>query len=242
MSISNCVERHHFSFFEGKGGRFPMNIAEKIGAFYDAPARDEHHRYHSWEHCYSYFRQTAPSEIAKQRGTAALHLAFYLASWGMYRGSSFLLQRAYTVHLGVVDRLFAQQFLPLWGKEFGAEPDDFSLVPTVLAIIQAVRDAYAPFGRRRRRPTDTLVTKVILGTLGCLPACDSYFIQGFRNRGFSFSDLNALFVERLLEFCRNNLGALRTEQVRIERQSGIRYPIMKLVDMYFWQIGYELGR
>ncbi|SPE17879.1 hypothetical protein SBA5_1140011 [Candidatus Sulfotelmatomonas gaucii] len=28
-------------------------------------------------------------------------LRAYLASWGMYRGSTFSLQRAYTVHLGV---------------------------------------------------------------------------------------------------------------------------------------------
>jgi hypothetical protein len=30
-----------------------------------------------------------------------------LASWGMYRGSSFLLQHAHTVHLGVIDLFVA---------------------------------------------------------------------------------------------------------------------------------------
>ncbi len=32
----------------------------------------------------------------------ALHLGFYLASWGMYRGSSFLLQKDYKVHVPIV--------------------------------------------------------------------------------------------------------------------------------------------
>lgn len=214
-----------------------MNIAEKIGAYHGSLADDEHHRYRSWEHCYGFFRRMPPAEVAKQRDEAALQLGFYLASWGMYRGSSFLLQHAYTVHLGAVDRLVAPQCLPLWEKEFGAEPVDVSLVATVLATIQEVREAYSPFGQ----PTDTLVTKVILGTIGCLPACDRYFIEGFKSRGFSYSYLNARFVQRLLEFCRSNQSELLAEQVRIERQSGIRYPIMKLVDMYFWQIGYELG-
>ena len=32
----------------------------------------------------------------------SLQLAFYLASWGMYRGSSFLIQKDYRVHIPVV--------------------------------------------------------------------------------------------------------------------------------------------
>jgi hypothetical protein len=150
-----------------------VSIAAKIGAYHDALAANEHHLYRSWEHCYGFFRRTPPAEIAKQRDTAALQLGFYLASWGMYRGSSFLLQHAYTAHLGAVDRLVTPQFLPLWDKELGTEAADVNLVPTVLAVIQAVREAYAPFGQ----PTDTLATKVILGTLGCLPACDRYLIE-----------------------------------------------------------------
>src|SRR5262249_6607125 len=122
--------------------------------------------------------------------------------------------------------------------ELGARPTDFNHVPAVLSVVQAVREAYSPFGQ----PTDTLVTKVILGTLGCLPACDRYFIDGFKSRGFSYSYLNGRFIQRLLEFCSNHLSKLRTEQARIAKESGMHYPIMKLVDMYFWQIGYELGR
>ena len=35
---------------------------------------------------------------------AALELGFYLASWGMYRPSGFLLKRTYTIHETVVER------------------------------------------------------------------------------------------------------------------------------------------
>lgn len=124
----------------------------------------------------------------------------------------------------------------LWQREFGADENDQALVPTIVAAVRAVREAYAPF-----MPTDTLVTKVLLGTLGCLPACDRYFLVGFKNQGFSYSCLNALFVERVLRFCSTNLAELRSEQERIESASGVRYPPMKLLDMYFWQLGYELG-
>jgi len=49
----------------------------------------------------------------------------------------------------------------------------------------------------------------------------------------------AVFIERVLRFCKYHLAELREEQSRIEVASGVHYPLMKLVDMYFWQIGFE---
>jgi hypothetical protein len=162
----------------------------------------------------------------------------------MYRGSSFLLQHAYTVHLGVIEKLTELPFAVLWKQEFGAGANDTELLPTVLNAADAVRKAYRPFAPTTdsRQPSDTLVTKVLLGTIGCLPACDRYFIAGFKSAGLSFSSLNVKSVDRILQFCHDNLAALRAEQARIENASGIHYPLMKLVDMYFWQIGYERGK
>lgn len=85
------------------------------------------------------------------------------------------------------------------------------------------------------------MTKVLLGTLGCLPACDRYFRNGFKSERYGSSVLNGPFVERLLRFCRLNAADLLREQDRIEKHGGLRYPIMKLVDMYFWQRGCELA-
>lgn len=219
-----------------------VTIHQKIRAFHDSMA-GQHHRYRSWEHCYSYFRRTAPNGIADDRHHAALQLAFYLASWGMYRGSSFLLQHAYTVHLGVIDLLGAPRFAVLWDREFGTGDTDAELMPIILEAIDAVKEAYRPFApiADSGQPSDTLVTKVILGTFGCLPACDRYFIDGFKSVGFSYSYLNGRFIKRILDFCRDHLYDLREEQTRIERSGGMYYPLMKLVDMYFWQIGFERG-
>jgi hypothetical protein len=139
-------------------------IHEKISAYFGEVAGDPHHRYRSWEHCYRFFREMTPSGIAAQRENAALQLGFYLASWGMYRGSAFLLQRAYTVHLGVVDCLTSPHFAPLWVREFGCNADDVELVPVILEAAKEIRKAYSQFGK----PTELLVTKVVLGTFGCL--------------------------------------------------------------------------
>ncbi len=85
----------------------------------------------------------------------------------MYRGSSFLLQHAYTVHRGVVEQLTAPRFSVLWEQEFGAGDTDQKLVPIILEAINAIREAYRPFPRlaKSRQPTDTLVTRSFLGLL-----------------------------------------------------------------------------
>jgi hypothetical protein len=216
------------------------HIRDKIQAYYGDMA-GEHDRYRSWEHCYRYFRLHAPERLNSDRNHAALQLGFYLASWGMYRGSSFLLQYTYTAHLGVIDQLIAPQFACLWQHEFGPTESGLKLFPAVTEAISAIREAYRPFApaSEARQASDTLVTKVLLGTFGCLPACDRYFIDGFKSAGFKYSYLNAGFIERLLAFCSEKLTDLQAEQYALEKAAGFRYPLMKLVDMYFWQIGYE---
>jgi hypothetical protein len=110
----------------------------------------------------------------------------------------------------------------------------------MLELVEAIRGAYRPFAPPTgSQPTDTLVSKIILGTVGCLPACDRYFIDGFKREGYSYTRLNDPFLTRILQFCEDHRGQLHSEKKRIELDGGIRYPFMKLVDMNFWQVGYE---
>lgn len=63
-------------------------------------------RYRSWEYCYEYFLRDRQQIDIKD---ACLNLAFYLASWGMYRGSSFLLQQDYIIHDLAVNKILSQK-------------------------------------------------------------------------------------------------------------------------------------
>jgi hypothetical protein len=220
----------------------PRNIHRAIQAYW-GDSRGEHHRYLSWEHCYQYFQGQGQTGIRRNRDTAALHLGFYLASWGMYRGSSFLLQRDYKVHMHVVDVLADSAWAPLWGQDLGTSRDDAELTPVVMGLVSAVRGAYRPYVpvTGTAQPTDTLVTKIILGTLGIVPACDRFFIDGLKVAGLKYSYVNEVFVGRMVAFCQEHLGELRAEQEAISARAGVHYPLMKLVDMYFWQVGFEGG-
>jgi hypothetical protein len=55
-----------------------------------------------------------------------------------------------------------------------------------------------------------------------------------------YSSLNVAFVKKLLAFSLEHLAELRGEQATILNHSGAHYPLMKLVDMYFWQLGFEV--
>lgn len=211
------------------------NLPQKIEAYDAGVAEDEHHRYRSWEYCYRFFQEAGPHGLRERRDTAALQLGFYLASCGMYRGSSFLLQRAYTVHLGVIDVLTHPDLAVLWQRKPSGKTSDAALIAPLLGLVSALRDAYAPFGQA----TDTLITKVILGTVSVLPACDRFFIDGFKLSGLSYSAVNRRFIDRVFLLCFENRVELEASRSRIERSRGIHYPMTKLLDMYFCQVGYE---
>ena len=216
-------------------GSWPLG--QTIGAFYEQLAGDPHHRYRSWEHCYGFFRDHR-HDLRSVEDTAALQLGFYLASWGMYRGSGFLLQHAYTAHVPVVRAVASSQFSALWQRDVGANAGDADFASTILILVRSIKAAYEPFGTA----TDTLATKVVLGTVGCLPACDRFFIQGLRAEGFPFSYLNEHFVYRILHYCIAHRLELAEQQAIITARGGPEYPLMKLVDMRFWQIGYEINQ
>ena len=62
-------------------------LIDAAQTFYEDARRDENGRSRSWEHCYRVFRD-ARTDPSPDYDYLSLHLAFYLASWGMYRGSS----------------------------------------------------------------------------------------------------------------------------------------------------------
>ena len=204
-------------------------------------ARGEHDRYRSWEHCYQYFQEAGPKGLLANPREASLQLAFYLASWGMYRGSTFLLQYAYTVHVPFVQAIATGRFKELWKIDLGSDPSHSDMVPLILELMEEIGRTYEHVALEvgKKPPTPTLVTKMILGTFGCVPACDELFLVGIKRHGMKYSAPNKLFLNRILGFCQDHQGELRREQKRIKKQSGVHYPLMKLIDMHFWQWGLD---
>jgi len=212
------------------------DVAVKVNEFYLRLADDAHHRYLSWEHCYDFFGQDV-HDLDK----ACLHMAFYLASWGMYRGSSFLLWKDYLIHKEVVKQLLKHKHLRKITADYS-----HSDVDEIIELCGWIRSWYKKNidevnGEEKEvNISDTLVTKIVLGALGCVPAYDRYFIDGLRETDIGPFRPTKDGLQGLVDFYVNNRKQFDSLQTKIRTRGKKPYPAMKLVDMYFWQIGFEL--
>lgn len=211
-----------------------------IRDYFNETVKDPHGRYMSWRHCYKAFSENRNAADEQAIDYLSLHLAFYLASWGMYRGSSFLLQKDYKVHIPIVMIIQEQKYNPLHGisAEDLCEKENLDLLNE---IAMRIRDCYAKeqpsVDGITNNATDTLVTKILLGTLGCVPAFDRYYVNSVKKNHVSTGVFNKNSVRNVAEFYCDNLDAF--ENLRHElSKCGIEYPPMKLMDMCFWQDAY----
>ena len=88
-------------------------------------------------------------------------------------------------------------------------------------------------------PTETLLSKIMLGTLGCVPAYDRYFVEGMKEMKIEQTGFTDASLSELFNFIDSNQNELYQVQKLIFNKIQKHYPLMKILDMYFWQIGYE---
>ena len=82
----------------------------------------------------------------------------------------------------------------------------------------------------------TLITKILLGTIGCIPAYDRFFIDGLgSNENIKKRFDSKKSFKELIGFYEVN----KKEIDEITKKCKGYVP-MKIIDMYFWEIGYEV--
>lgn len=212
-----------------------MVICERVKEFYSAMNPDDNHRHRSWEHCYQFFQTKPNIEDPEYMDTACLHLTSYLASWGMYRGKSILLQRDYKIHHKAIEKINEHHNLR---KAFSEKLPNETEIKNIYNLVGEIKGSYDG------NVTDTLATKILLGTLGCVPAYDRFFVNGIKFFKKTGSTLNEKNYKKLILWCKNNKTGLNEAKEKVDldvlsnRTEGeFKYPIMKIVDMYFWTKG-----
>lgn len=215
-----------------------MGIVNIIEKYLSGITTDEFHRYKSWDNCFQAFSVSNQTEIQ------VLELAFYLASWGMYRGSGGLLQKNHLIHKGAVDIVYSknnQKLKCIQTTEIKREN-----IKATLAVKDELAKHYSSIfftkGADKPKPispTDTLLSKIMLGTLGCVPAYDRYFIDGLKEMKMEHTGFNEASLNELFNFIDMNKKEIDQVQKLITTKTQRHYPLMKILDMYFWQIGYD---
>lgn len=206
-------------------------------------AREPEHRYASWDYCYVYFR-TAHGRLTDDMEKSCNMLGFYLASWGMLRGSSPLLQRSsrhywnlieYVNQTDTEDPEFAQLDVPNY-----ADPS------TRQTILDRYRQVQRLLDGDEHESSLTRTTKVMLGIWGNVPAFDRFFCRTLSHdvssRGYSRLTSRALEdVYRLYSSVPANQRFLKQARYRVldflGQPTELVYPIAKLIDMYGFQRG-----
>ena len=217
-------------------------LIDAAQTFYDDARTSENGRSRSWEHCYRVFRD-ARTDPSPDYDYLSLHLAFYLASWGMYRGSSFLLQKDYKVLSPVVEEVLKPEYDCLFGVACVGLRE-----PEVQARLKNVYDYISVYFRPSRDEvarcevassvSPVLVTKILMGTLGCVPAYDRFFQDGVATYKVTTREYSLKSVLRLVDFYEEHND--RLEETRRGMQcEDLTYPQMKVLDMGFWQVGFD---
>ncbi|QGS10183.1 hypothetical protein FOC40_01340 [Schaalia odontolytica] len=83
-----------------------------------------------------------------------------------------------------------------------------------------------------------LITKILMGTLGCVPAYDRFFQDGVAKYKVTTQEYSPESVLRLVDFYEAHNDRLEEVRRGMKRDDLI-YPQMKVLDMGFWQIGFE---
>lgn len=190
-------------------------------------------RYASFDYCFNYFRSFQEQGKLESLGSdehlqmSCLQLAFYLASWGMLRGSSFLLGKSIRFYESVI--LAISQMPPvLW--EVDVDSYTSAHITLLLDCARKLREVLG----EKNHPSDILVTKIMLGIFGSVPAFDTNFQHGFGINTFSRKSL-----EKIAAFYNANQAII--EKYRIPtvdflsgRDTHWLYTRAKVIDMIFF--------
>lgn len=78
-----------------------------------------------------------------------------------------------------------------------------------------------------------------MGILGCFPVCDRCFIDGIKKQHISTGNYNVNSLHKLINFYETNAKIFKSV-INKMKIGNIPYPEMKLLDMGFWQIGFDV--
>jgi len=194
---------------------------------------DQSGRYASWDHCFNYFRQAyeekriASLTNGEELQKSCLHLGFYLASWGMYRGKSLLLKQSAYALAPLVEEI-ASAPPDLWDLDVENYNDDTYVL--MLDWSEKVRTALSS------KTTDTLVTKAMLGIFGNVPAFDRYFRAGFDS--FKLNEKSLTKIHNYYERHHDVIKSLQIATIDFAgNETKYRYTQAKIIDMIFFVAG-----
>lgn len=167
-----------------------QNIKIFLNGYLKNKGKQPDERYASFDYCYNYFQSFREKNLIdklndnKNIHNSCLQIGFYLASWGMLRGSSFLLEKS----VGFYKKLIEE--IAIFDKRiWEIDVDNYDKnIDLLLEFKEKIKNSLGS----ENRPTDTLITKIMLGVFANIPAYDNYFRTAFKTHSFGKKSLKII--------------------------------------------------
>lgn len=212
-----------------------INISENIKQYIEGKGKYKGRlpgaRYASFDYCFNYFQSFKDNGSLQKLSDddniqiSCLQLGFYLASWGMFRGSSFLLETSVRYLMRLIENIakFDKNIWAIDVDKYSKENID-SLLECKSMIISSLG--------KENNPTDTLVTKIMLGVFGNVPAFDDNFCRGMELR----KSMNRQSLPFIMEFYQKQQTIIDQYEIfTLDFHSGKeterKYTKAKIIDM-----------
>ena len=207
------------------------------------------HRYASFDYCFNYFQESTAELLEADIEKSCLELAFYLASWGMLRGSSFLLQKSVKHYEPLIKYIIQlkKDNHNIWNID--AHNYNNNSIQTILEVYKNITSLI--MGNDKSKRHLVLTTKIMLGVFGCVPAFDQYFTNTFREicknfhgkNGFrSVNKNNLKHIKNFYEANKEVIEILRNKIHTLDFNTGDftqrKYTRAKIIDMYGFAKGF----
>ncbi len=224
-----------------------FNFDRLVADYYSNITKEKYPRLMGWEFVWDWVQQDVPwTHLASEemRQTTALHLGFYLANWGMLRGSSDLLRVNLDFFEDLVVHLFDGRRVPsdFWDLQFTDFAPEAEKCEQASDLFDKAKAALVNF-EDTDIWTNTLVTKILLGLWGQIPAFDLNVNTGLRaylKEHPEYTVRNKMRVSSatltdLASIAADNRWRLATPHKT--RHGRHRYPAGKIIDMAFFRYG-----
>ncbi len=211
-----------------------MDVEKSINQFLEGNGKNKgrkpDERYASFDFCYNYFysfyKENKLNELANEKNLqmSCLQLGFYLASWGMMRGSSFLLEKSVRNYKNLITAI-SKMNQKLW--EIDVDKYDEENIKLLLNCKQQIIDVLG----KENKPSDTLVTKIMLGVFANIPAYDQYFRKSLKLHSVNKKSL--LKIKKFYEENKDIFDSFKihTFDFLTSQETDITYTKAKLIDM-----------
>jgi hypothetical protein len=205
--------------------------------------RGANERYASFDYCYNYFQSFIENnnvaDISNKDNLekSCLQLSFYLASWGMFRGSSFLLSKSIKFFEPLIVNI-SKCDGKLWDFDID-KYDDGNTIEEIMKCKNMIFKSFSPY----HNVSDTLISKIMLGVFGNVPAFDNYFARGFNMYSFCKNNLRKIYdfysVKEHKEIIDKYSKIIYTIDFKTGKKTKFNYTKAKIIDMVGFVEGYK---